>query len=276
MEIHVDNIAEPLKVVGVERPDSGGFAAARQCFQSCRPVLQEQYGRLQAKYNALKAAQSDAIAAAIEEREQRLRDQQEHMAQLQTVMMMAADGILTIDDSGTIDSFNEAAGWIFGYQPAEVIGKNISMLLPEPHCGRHAQYMAKYLSTGNSAIIGYGREVVGQRKDGAIFPLDLSVSEVCIGGRRIFTGIFRDITQRRMLEVQLRQAQKLEAIGQLAAGIAHEINTPTQYIGDNARFLEDTFRDLGDLLYRCGQLSEALDTKTPSATSAISSTGADN
>jgi signal transduction histidine kinase len=101
------------------------------------------------------------------------------------------------------------------------------------------------------------REAVGRRKNGGSFPLEWAVSKVCLSERPIYTVIFRDISDRRMLETQLRHAQKLESIGQLAAGIAHEINTPTQYISDNTRFLDDAFRDLSTLVAQCGELRRA-------------------
>jgi len=334
---------------------------------------------LLAEQDTLRASHAKAVSSAIEEREERLREQREYVTQLQTVMKMAADGIVTTDETGVIESFNEAAALIFGYSAEEVIGRNVSMLMPSPYCERHGEHLAQYVKAESTGFFSFAREVTGQRRDGSVFPLELAVSDVVIGSRRIFTVILRDITQRRKeeeelkrlhlqtemilnsagegivgldengnvtfvnpagartlgrepdelvgkmyhelshhsksngdpypleecpvhktlrdgdvprvdhevfwrsngtsfpieytstpireegkitgvvvtfrdvtekrtLESQLVQAQKLESIGQLAAGVAHEINTPTQYIGDNTRFLQDTFQDLQRLL----------------------------
>lgn len=172
-------------------------------------------------------------------------------------MKLAADGILTFNEEGIVESFNEAAGRIFGYDPNEVIGQNVSMLAPKPDRQRHHEHLAEYLNSSETRIAGPPREMMGKRKDGTLFPLEIAVSEVPLESGRVLTGIFRDIAERRRLESQLVQAQKMESIGQLAAGIAHEINTPTQYVGDNARFLEDVFRDLAPLLANCNQLCKA-------------------
>ncbi len=219
--------------------------------------LRTRVAHLQAEHETLKNSQTQAVAAAIEEREKRLQQQRQDMARLEAVTKLAADGIVTISEEGIVESFNEAAGRIFGYDPNEVIGQNVSMLAPNPDRQRHQEHLAKYLNSGETRIAGPPREVMGKRKDGTLFPLEIAVSEVPLDSGRVFTGIFRDITDRRRLESQLVQAQKMESVGQLAAGIAHEINTPTQYVGDNTRFLEDVFRDLAPLLANCNQLCKA-------------------
>jgi len=140
--------------------------------------------------------------------EQRLRD---HEAQLRAVLDTAVDGIITIDERGTIESFNQAAEKMFGYPAAEAIGQNISLLMPSPHREAHDQYLANYHATGERKIIGIGREVPGRRKDGSTFPLELAVSEVQLAGRRIFTGIVRDITGRKRAEETLREERDFVA-----------------------------------------------------------------
>jgi len=233
------------------------FVWAARSHEADDSELRTRVKQLLAQQETLKNSHAAAVTTAIEEHEQRLQQQQQDMARLQAVMMLAADGIATIDEQGVVESFNQAAGRIFGYDPNEVIGRNISMLIPAPYHQRHKEQLAQYLAGYKTTISGLSREVSGQRKDGTTFPLDLAVSEVSLGNRRIFTGIFRDITERKRLEGQLAQAQKLESVGQLAAGIAHEINTPTQYIGDNTRFLHDSFEDLAKLLTTFRRLLQA-------------------
>ena len=115
-----------------------------------------------------------------------MRDSEER---LRAILATAVEGIITIDEHGIIESFNLAAERIFGYRAAEVIGKNVSMLMPSPHREQHDSYLANYRRTGQAKIIGIGREVVGRRKDGTVFPMDLSVSEVRLAERRLFTGL---------------------------------------------------------------------------------------
>ncbi len=134
-----------------------------------------------------------------------LRDSEaRHRAILQTTV----DGILTIDDHGIIESVNPATERLFGYAAAEMIGSNVKMLMPSPNHERHDSYLANYLRTGERKIMGIGREVVGRRKDGTTFPMDLSVSEVAVGGRRMFTGLVHDVTERKRAEEALRKSQE--------------------------------------------------------------------
>jgi PAS domain S-box-containing protein len=147
-------------------------------------------------------------------------------ARCQAVMDTAPDGIITTDHIGCIETFNPAAEAIFGYSIDEVLGKNVSMLMPEPDGGAHSGYVSRYLTTGEARVIGTGREEVGWRKDGTTFPMDLSIGVVEIGGHKIFTGIIRDITERKRTEARLNESIRLASVGELAAGVAHEINNP--------------------------------------------------
>ena len=157
--------------------------------------------------------------AALRENEQRLR----------AILETAVEGIITIDERGHIDSFNPAAERLFGYAAAEVIGKNVSLLMPSPYRQQHDAYIGNYLRTGHAKIIGIGREVVGRRKDGTVFPVQLAVSEVRLPGRRLFTGFIHDLSERKQLEREAldattREQQRIgqdlhDGLGQQLAGI---------------------------------------------------------
>ncbi len=231
------------------RPDSSDSGGSE-----CVVRLQKRIDHLLAEIDALKTSHADAVAAAVQEREQRLQEQEEHLQHLRAVMMSAADGIVTADAEGRIEWFNDRAGAIFGYLPSEVVGQPLSLLQPpnwRPERPSLSECAVGRLRSGGANMI----EVEGRRKDGTVFPLEISASRIDIGDRCCHAIICRDISERKAMEAQLRQAQKLESIGQLAAGIAHEINTPTQYIGDNIRFLDDAFRDLVQVISHCLQIS---------------------
>lgn len=151
--------------------------------------------------------QSAELAAAREsleaERVQTAQALRENEARTQAILNTAVDGIITIDKQGTIQSFNRAAERVFGYSAAEVLGQNITMLAPSPYRQEHDRYIADYIKTGQSKIIGIGRQVLGLRKDGSTFPMDLAVSEWEGGGQRMFTGIVRDISRRKRAEQDL-------------------------------------------------------------------------
>jgi PAS domain S-box-containing protein len=147
-------------------------------------------------------AQQAADAIARTQADGALRDS---AARLQAIVDTAVDGIITIDMHGTIESFNPAAVRLFGYTADEVIGHNVSLLMPSPYREEHDGYLTRYLRTGEPHIIGIGREVRGQRKDGTTFPVALAVSEMRLGTRRMFTGILHDLTARVQMEATLRQ-----------------------------------------------------------------------
>lgn len=163
----------------------------------------------------------------------------ESEARLRGILETAADGIITIDEHGLIESFNPSAERIFGYTAQEVIGQNVGMLMPPLFREAHNEYIANYLKTGVKKIIGIGREVIGQRKDGSAFPMHLSVSEVSLGQRKLFTGIVHDLSDQKMLEKQVLQAERLATIGKMAAKVAHEIRNPLSSISLNVELLQD-------------------------------------
>jgi len=165
--------------------------------------------------------------------EQRARDYalREAEERMRSVVNHVIDGIITIDERGLVESFNPAAEKTFGYPAVEVVGRNVSMLMPEPHHSGHDGYLANYLRTHQSKIIGIGREVEGVRSDGSIFPMELAVSEFNLAGRRYFTGIIRDITERKRLERELhKRVAELDETGhrkdEFLAMLAHELRNP--------------------------------------------------
>ena len=157
----------------------------------------------------------------------------EDAALLRAILDTAAEGIITIDTNAKMLSVNPAALTMFGYGEDELIGQNVSMLMPEPYQSRHDGYVSSYIETREARIIGTGREVEGRRKDGSVFPLGLAVSEVRLPGRRQFAGIVRDLSAWREAEElarlrlhELAHASRLLELGEMTSGLAHEINQP--------------------------------------------------
>ena len=194
-------------------------------------------------------------------------------AHAQAVLNTAVEGIITIDEHGIVQSFNLAAERIFGYSAEEIIGRNVHWLMPNPYHDEHDSYLCNYLSTGQKKIIGIGREVQGLRKDGSVFPLELAVSEVNIAGQHHFTGIVRDISERKQIEEHLRHNEeeirlhrerlahvdRISIMGEMASGIAHEINQPLTAISSYARacyrMLDADLADPAELLETLDKIS---------------------
>jgi PAS domain S-box-containing protein len=181
---------------------------------------------LVARVNA-QALQIAAQARSIEERQ----------ALLRAIYESTSEGIVTIDTAGTILNANPAAVRIFGYREDELLGQNVRLLMPEPHRSAHDGYLRRYLETGEPRLIGTSREFSGVRKSGEVFPLDLSVVQAKLHDSRVFIGALRDLSQRKAAEAQLTQAQKMEAVGQLAGGIAHDFNNLLTVILGNAEII---------------------------------------
>ncbi len=165
---------------------------------------------------------------------------QEKTARLQAILDTTVDGIITMSEQGIVQSFNKAAERIFAYPANEVIVNKVNMLMPSPYREEHDSYLNDYLRTGNRKIIGVGREVAGSRKDGSTFPLYLAVSEARVGNRRLFTGIVRDITERKKAEEDLQRAKN---------ELEERVKERTaQLLASNVR-LERSNRDLQEFLF---------------------------
>ncbi len=197
----------------------------------------------------------------------------ESESRLTCVVNAAQDGIIMMDDDGRVTLWSPAAERITGYSGRETIGRDLHQLLAPSRLypDQQAAFQAWH-QTGLGNAIGKTVEVTCLRKDLTEIPVELSLSSVQMNGRWTAVGIIRDLTERKRgqlerdrMEVMLRQSQKLESIGQLAAGIAHEINTPTQYVGDNTRFFKDAFADVQKVLRVYGQLFDACGQRSVSA-----------
>ncbi|HEY8336935.1 MAG TPA: PAS domain S-box protein [Tardiphaga sp.] len=181
------------------------------------------------------------------ERERAEKALRESAARLRAVVDTAVDGVILIDARGRILMFNPACERLFQYRAEEVIHENVKILMPTPYRAEHDGYLKHFHDTGERRIIGIGREVMGRRKDGSTFPMDLSVGEAKQDGEAIFVGIIHDLTERKRTEEQLVQAQKMEIVGQLSGGIAHDFNNLLTVIVGNAEFLSEQLKARQDL-----------------------------
>ncbi len=189
-------------------------------------------------------------------------------ANFRALLQAAVDAIIVIDDAGSILQFNPAAEKTFGFGQAEVLGHNVSMLMPAHYAQAHDGYMARYHATGERRIIGIGREVEARRRDGTVFPIDLSVGQVDLPGAVHYVGIIRDISARKRTEQEMRDLQerlarvgRFSTMGEMAAGLAHEINQPLAAINTYAQTASRMISaggsyDVHDLEHICRQVSE--------------------
>ena len=203
------------------------------------------------------------VERRVRRRQERVRTEQalrESEAKARAIVETTVDGVITIDERGQIESFNDAAEDIFGYAEEEVKGDNVKVLMPSPYHEEHDGYMRSYHETGRRQIIGIGREVTGQRKDGSTFPMDLAVSEVHLGDRLLFTGIVSDITERRRLEKEILDVteqerrrigqdlqdglgQMLTGIGLLSQNLARQLAKQDRPEADDAAEITDLIRE---------------------------------
>jgi two-component system sensor kinase FixL len=185
-------------------------------------------------------------------------------AHVKSILDTIPDAMIVIDERGVVQSFSAAAERLFGYSSADVVGRNVKMLMPSPYRESHDGHIDRYLRTGERKIIGVGRIVVGERNDQSTFPLELSVGEVRTRNQRFFTGFVRDLTERQQTEARLQELQaelvhvsRLTAMGEMASALAHELNQPlsaiANYLRGGRRLLED---DTGE---RAGVLRTAME-----------------
>jgi two-component system, LuxR family, sensor kinase FixL len=177
------------------------------------------------------------------------QDIETRAAHLQSILDSIPDAMIVIDERGLIQSFSAAAARLFAYEPDDILGKNVKLLMPAPYRNDHDSYLNRYLRTGERRIIGIGRVVVGQRSDGSTFPMELAVGEMHVRNQRFFTGFIRDLTERQQTEARLQELQselvhmsRLTAMGEMASALAHELNQPlsaiANYMKGSRRLLE--------------------------------------
>jgi len=204
----------------------------------------------------LHRARLSAIASA--------EEAQSREAHVKSILDTVPDAMIVIDERGLIQSFSAAAERLFGYSAAETIGKNVKLLMPSPYQEEHDTYLRRYLGTGERRIIGVGRVVVGQRKDGSTFPMELSVGEMRTSHERFFTGFVRDLTERQQTEARLQDLQaelvhvsRLTAMGEMASALAHELNQPLSAIANYMKGSRRLLENSADV--NAGQVRDAVD-----------------
>ncbi|MDY6925098.1 MAG: PAS domain S-box protein [Pseudomonadota bacterium] len=207
------------------------------------------------------------------------RDLLAREAHLQSILATVPDAMVVITERGLMQSFSPTAERLFGWSADEVLGRNVKMLMPEPYQQQHDDYLDRYLTTGERRIIGMGRVVVGERKDGSTFPMELAVGEMISGDQRFFTGFVRDLSERQQTEQRLQELQselvhisRLTAMGEMASALAHELNQPlsamANYLKGSLRLLDaetvprdrlkDAIGKAGDQALRAGDIIRRL------------------
>ena len=208
------------------------------------------------------------------------RDALAREAHLQSILDTVPEAMIVIDERGIMRSFSSAAERLFGYGEDEALGQNVKILMPTPYRENHDGYLQRYIRTGERHIIGIGRVVVGLRKDGSTFPMELAVGEMNSGNRRFFTGFIRDLTERQKTEARLQELQselvhisRLTAMGEMASTLAHELNQPLSAISnylkgsrnllegrsdENATTIRSALDKAADQAVRAGQIIRRL------------------
>ncbi len=219
----------------VSMTDTSEFGQLAQAWNAMQESIRDK--------NAALRRHSETLEHKVHERTAQLSaanaQLRENESELAAVIDNVMDGVIAINTAGIVRSFNKAAETIFGYAADEVVGQNIKMLMPPSISENHDGFLARYLTTGEAKVIGYGREVQGLRKDGQVFPLLVGVTEIVdSAGRHSFIGTLQDLTERQRAEESIRRAQKMEAVGQMVGGIAHDFNNLLGIVIGNLEILE--------------------------------------
>lgn len=276
-----------ISAVGTPLPDVFPAAVRDQVAAEARTVLNEG-GSRDLEYEYIDAAGEPMVLVAIFSpilapdggvmgvsvamrditvRRHAVRGLRESTARIRAIVDHAVEGIVTIDEHGRIETFNPAAERMFGYGLDEVLGKNVRILMGEPFRSAHDDYVDRYVRTGQPRIIGVGREVAGMRKNGEQFPLDLTVSEIRLGDRRLFTGIVRDMTERKRLAERMARTELMATLGRVANAVAHHFNnilggvltsTEAALATDNPRLIRKTLERVGEAIGRAARITSQL------------------
>lgn len=233
------SLAGAIAISGVQLFDHPAELAEALLFVALAPAIA--YGGWRLQRQSRRA--SEALA--------HLAQREDH---LQSILATVPDAMVVIDDQGVIQSFSATAERLFGWQAVEVIGRNVSMLMPQPYRGAHDRHLDRYRRTGERRIIGVGRVVVGERKDGSTFPMELAVGEMRSQAERYFTGFVRDLSEARATERRLQDLQaelvhvsRLTALGEMASALAHELNQPlsaiANYVKGSVRIMDQPTPD---------------------------------
>jgi len=258
------------------RDTEDGAEHARRLQAVNAPVLSET-GKVKWIIHSVHKAAGEAGSSAQLAREVALQAAE---ARLRSVLQTVPDAMIIIDEKGRIESLSSTAERLFGYTMSEVAGRNVSLLMPSPDREQHDAYLARYLTTGERRIIGIGRVVIGQRKDGTTFPMHLTVGELRSAERHHFTGFIRDLTEQQLTESRLKELQsevthmsRFTALGEMASTLAHEINQPLTAInnylkgclrlverieGESTEVLRDAMQKAADQALRAGQIIRRL------------------
>jgi len=230
-------------LIDESRTSTGGIVSIMRDVSDLKRAEQE-LRALNETLEARVSQRTNALKEQLAAREMAQMSLRRSEARLRILMESTVDGIIVINQEGLIESFNASATEIFGYEAEEAIGKNVRMLMPEPDQGRHDGYIRRYLDQGTPRILGVGREVLGMRKDGSTFPMELGVSEVDMDGQRLFAGTMRDISDRKRVEEELTLAWRAadsanQSKSEFLSTMSHELRTPLNAILGFTQLLRD-------------------------------------